>query len=236
MREIPQSQLINPDGSISLPRGRPSAFDIARNLYEYGLSTLVGAGTDLFKAAVTASVPRKDGALYGIYELLAKGVFTGYEYLCPSAVERAQREQLEKLIAAELVPTYQLTEEQILMIEALADSAAKFSGVAIEELVKYRESFLEKPAEMSDSLGAVYFSAEQSLDLGAAGGGTGGKRKRKHHNTRSSTSSKSSKSGTRKHGKGKSKRAKKSGAKTHHMRLAPGAGRRTRKHSKRGRK
>ena len=64
----------------------------------------------------------------------------------------------------------------------------------------------------------------------------GGARKRKHHSTRSSTSSKSSKSGTRKHGKAISKRVKKGGAKTRHVRLPHGAGRRTRKHSKRGRK
>lgn len=243
MREVPQSQLINPDdGSINLPQGHAGAFDMARNLYEIGLSAVVSAGTDIFNAAVLASVPRKEGKLYGIYELLAKGVFTGYEYLCPSAVERAQREQLEKLIAADLVPTYELTDEQIQMIEKLADSAARISGIPKEVLVNYRKSFLAEPAQVEDSLQAVYLGAEDSQEAALAAASaaapapprTGGARKRKHHSTRSSTSSKSSKSGTRKHGK--SKRVKKGGAKTRHMRLAPGAGRRTRKHSKRGRK
>ena len=243
MREAPQSQLINPaDGSITLPQGHAGAFDMARNLYEIGLSAVVSAGTDIFNAAVLASVPRKEGKLYGIYELLAKGVFTGYEYLCPSAVKRAQREQLDKLIADELVPTYQLTDEQILMIEELAYSAAGISGIPIKELVNYRESFLAEPAQLEDSQRAVFLSFAESQEQASAEASaaapappsTGGARKRKHHSTRSSTSSKSSKSGTRKHGK--SKRVKKGGAKTRHMRLAPGAGRRTRKHSKRGRK
>ena len=247
MREAPQSQLINPDdGSLNLPQGHAGAFDMARNLYEYGLSQFVGFGTDLFQAAVLASVPRKEGKLYGVLELLAKGVFTGYEYLCPSAVERAQREQLEKLIAADLEPSYELTDEQIQMIEKLAASAARISRVPKEELVDYRKWFLAEPAQVEDSQLALYLGAEDSVEedsddsqraasaAAPALPGTGGARKRKHHSTRSSTSSKSSKSGTRKHGK--SKRVKKGGAKTRHMRLAPGAGRRTRKHSKQGRK
>jgi hypothetical protein len=76
----------------------------------------------------------------------------------------------------------------------------------------------------------------ESAHSGTAGpAGTGG-RKRKHHSTRSSISSKSSKSGTRKHGKVKSKRVRKSGGKTRHMRLPPGAGRRTRKQPQANRK
>jgi hypothetical protein len=115
--------------------------------------------------------------------------------------------------------------------EAAAAAAAE-EQMDEEETEEYQSDMEQSEDEEDDT---EEYPSDESFESATEGSQSGG-RKRKRHSTRSSTSSKSSKSGTRKHGKAKSKRVKRDAVKMRHMRLVPGAGHRTRKHSKRGRK
>ena len=222
--------------AVVLPQAEPTLLDFTSELASSAAARLLGLTRDLVKVAFLGSPPDPSGAVHRAFHFVASGMYNAYTQYCPGMHGRAVDRAFQQLVQKEQENiASELTDDEIAAIAEIPYSAralqirnAKMTEA--EKLTFYKalqegiDEYLKKDASIHDSQNVLPPSSQ------------GGARKRKHHNTRSSTSSKSSKSGTRKHGKGKSKRAKKSGAKTHHMRLAPGAGRRTRKHSKRSRK
>ena len=231
----PSFQRTDETDAVVRPSARASSLSFGRHLVESVAAGTLGLTIDLVKVAFLGSPPDPSGALHRAYHFLSSGVYNLYAKVCPGRHERAVDEAFQQLVLEEQEKiATELTGPEIAAIEETPGSARALEIQTNPEMseeeklarLKDLEEFLESQANPVDS--QVAFQGSQPLNQ------PGGGRKRKHTSTRSSTSSKSSKSGTRKHGK--SKRVKKGGAKTRHMRLAPGAGRRTRKHSKRGRK
>lgn len=230
----------------------------AAGLSDFGmelLSQIGGATAQLLRSALVLAGMRNPQPTDTIVRMnkniadLLIGRYLGYIQQMGYAIV-VPRSEREPVIRA---PLSDQDSEKI--VDQIAGKGPAAAAVQIADLIDRRvaeinPAVLEEPCERRPGLADMAYSPEddeeevetqplyaesqESWHSAESGPVEGGARKRKRHSTRSSTSSKSSKSGTRKHGK--SKRVKKGGAKTRHVRLPHGAGRRTRKHSKRGRK
>jgi hypothetical protein len=238
-------QQVNPEGAMELPhvKVRPAeiGINIARGILDRTLSLI----TDISRSLFGITDPRPGGTLHSALYFIAAGINNTYESICPGGHQTAVKRAFVDLRKGEFAPDMdhfmKSSKGELLELEALEklrkDTQRHPGDVDAQSKVPFADERQMRAASMGPEGSSSQDVGQTIIDMtgepaAAAAARMGGARKRKHHSTRSSKGSKSSRRSTRKHGKPKSKRAKKSGAKTRHMRLAPGAGRRTRKHRK----